>query len=72
MRKAVYGVSDQVRQKPDCTTIEEISKLGNRGDCAIYLAKSISLNSCMVTAKLICAFTFTYANIRFSHDAAHL
>ena len=24
-----------------------------------------------VTAKLICAFVFAYAKIRFSHDAAH-
>ena len=24
-----------------------------------------------VTAKLICAFVFAYAEIRFSHDAAH-
>ena len=25
-----------------------------------------------VTAQLICAFVFTYAKIRFSHDAAHI
>ena len=36
MRKLVFGVSDQVRHKPDCTTTEdswtlEISELGSRG-----------------------------------------
>ena len=34
--------------------------------------KTKVLISCAVTAELICAFVFTYAKIRFSHDAANL
>ena len=40
-------------------------------DCTIRLAKTKALISFAVTAKLICAFVFAYAEILFSHDAAH-
>ena len=38
----------------------------------MYLAKTKALISYAVTAQLICAFVFTYAKIRFSHDTAHI
>ena len=37
-----------------------------------YLAKTNALISCAVTAQLICAFVFTYAKSRVSHDALKL
>ena len=36
------------------------------------MAKTKALISFAVTAKLICVFVFAYANIRFSHVAAHI
>ena len=39
---------------------------------AIYVAKTKGLISCVVTTQLICAFVFTYAKSRFSHDAARI
>ena len=36
-----------------------------------YVAKTKVLISCAVTAQLICAFVFAYANGRFSRDMAH-
>ena len=36
------------------------------------MAKTKVLISFAVTAKLICVFVFAYANIRFSHVAAHI
>ena len=42
-------------------------------DCAIYIcAKTKVLISSVVTTQLICAFVFSYAKSRFSHDAAQL
>ena len=40
--------------------------------CTIRVAKTKALISFTVTAKLICAFVFAYADCLFSHDAAHL
>ena len=40
-------------------------------DCTILVAKTKTLISFAVTAKLICVFVFAYAKIRFSHVAAH-
>ena len=36
------------------------------------VAKTKTLISCAVTAKLICVFVFAYANCWFSHDAAQM
>ena len=36
------------------------------------MAKTKTLISFAVTAKLICVFVFAYAKIWFSHDAAHM
>ena len=36
------------------------------------MAKTKALISFAVTAKLLCVFVFAYANIRFSHVAAHV
>ena len=71
-RKPVFGVSDQVRHKPGCTTTEdgwrlEISDLGS-----IRVAKTKTLINFAVTAKLICVFVFAYAKSRFSNDAAQI
>ena len=40
-------------------------------NCSIRVAKTKTLNSFKVTAKLICIFGFAYADCWFSHDAAH-
>ena len=44
--------------------------IGKQRDCTNYVAKTKELISCAVTAQLICAFVFAYANSRFSYDAA--
>ena len=41
-------------------------------NCTIRVAKTKALISFAVTAKLICAFVFAYADCWFSHEAAHL
>ena len=38
----------------------------------MYVAKTKTLISFAVTAKLICVFVFAYAKRRFSHDAAQM
>ena len=38
----------------------------------ICVAKTKTLISFAVTAKLICVFAFAYAKSLFSHDAAHM
>ena len=38
----------------------------------MYVAKTKTLISFAVTAKLICVFALAYAKIRFSHDTAHI
>ena len=40
--------------------------------CTIRVAKTKTLISFAVTAKLICAFVFAYADCSFSHAAAHI
>ena len=40
-------------------------------DSTMHVEKTITLISCAVNAKLICAFVFANANIRFSYGAAH-
>ena len=41
-------------------------------DCTIHVVKTKVLISCVVTAQLICAFVFAWAEIRFSRIAAHM
>ena len=41
-------------------------------NCTIRVAKTKTLISFVVTAKLICVFVFAYADCWFSHEAAHL
>ena len=41
-------------------------------DCTMRVAKTKTLISFAVTAKLICVFVFAYAKSRFSHDEAHM
>ena len=43
-----------------------------KGDCTIRVAKTKALISFTLIAKLICAFVFAQAKIRFSHDVAHI
>ena len=40
--------------------------------CTIRIAKTKALISFAVTAKLICAFVFTYAKSWFSYNEAHI
>ena len=74
MRKPVFGVSDQVRQKPDWIVRVEASNFGFRKKrgFTIGVAKTKALVSFAVTAKLICVFVFAYAKSRFSHNEAQL
>ena len=77
VRKPVFGVSDQVRHKPDCTATEhgyrlEISDLSSKGESTIHIAKTKALISFAVTTKLICVFVIAYAKSRFSHNEAHI
>ena len=44
----------------------------NNSNCTICLAKTKALISCAVTAQLICAFVFAYANCWFYGAAAHI
>ena len=41
-------------------------------NCTIRVAKTKALISFAVTAKLICAFVFAYADCLFSHAAAQI
>ena len=81
MRKPVFGIFDQARHKPGCTSADglrlEISDLESRGivqyrDCTIYVVKTKALISFAVTAKMIWAFVFAYANSRFSQNVTQL
>ena len=38
----------------------------------MYVARTKVLNSCVITAKLICSFVFTYGKSRYSHDVFEL
>ena len=76
MRQPTIWVADHVRQTPGCTATEagkklEISDL-ERKDNGRYGAKTKALISCAVTAQLICAFVFAYADCWFSDVAAQL
>ena len=42
-RKSVFGLSDQVRHKPDCTTIEDGYRLEIGNLCTIYVVKTKEL-----------------------------
>ena len=69
--------SDKVQHKPGCTVTEDMLEAGNFGFrkkriCAILVAKTKALISFAITAKLICAFAFAYADCWFSHAAAHI
>ena len=73
--KTNNGVSNQVRHKPSvCRKWLEAGNFGLRKErnCTIPLAKTKSLISFAVTAKLICVFVFAYAICWFSHEVAHL
>ena len=69
--------SDKVRHKPGCTVTEdglrlEILDLESRGIVFFREAKTKALISFAVTAKLICACVFAYADCWFSHVAAQI
>ena len=70
MRKPVFGVSDQVQHKPDCTATEDVLRLEISDLGSIRVAKTKALIRFAATAKLICVFVFAYAISRFSHDVA--
>ena len=73
MTKPTIWVSDQVQHKPACTVTEETQNLENLGrKCTIRVAKTKTLISFAVTAKLICVFVFAHANCWFSHAQAHI
>ena len=72
MRKPVFGVSDQLRNKPGCIATEDDFGLGKKNYCTIYVAKIKALTSSAVIALLICAFIFAYAKFRGFHEAAQI
>ena len=73
VREKAYNLgSDQVRHKPGCTVTEAGYKLEILGISRIRVVKTKALISFAVTAKLICAFVFAYADCWFSHAAAHI
>ena len=45
-------------------------RIGKKRNCTIRVAEIKVLISFAVTAQLICAFVFAWAEIRFSHDLA--
>ena len=47
-------------------------RIKKKKDCTICAAKTKALISFAVTAKLVCAFVFPYANCWFSDAAAHV
>ena len=68
--------SDQVRHKPGCIVTEdgwrlEILNLESRV-IVLHVAKTKALISFAVTAKLIWAFVFVYADCWFSNAAAQI
>ena len=68
MRKTVFGVSDQVRHKPDCAATEDGYRLRvQKVEGLDYLCSETKGAEQMrgLICALICAFTS-----RFSHDAA--
>ena len=46
--------------------------LTKKRNCTIRVVKTKALISFAVTAKLVCAFVFAYANCWFSHAQAHM
>ena len=60
-RKPLYGVSDQVRHKPEGGLRLEIFGFKEKKECTIQVAKTKALISFAVIAKLICVFVFAYA-----------
>ena len=68
MRKSVFGVSDQVQHKPDCSATEdgkrlEISNLGSRPCCGNNGADQL---------RGYWVFDFAYAKKRLFHDGTPL
>ena len=61
-------VSEQIRHKSDCTA----QKFEKKRKCSVRVAKTKALISFAVTAKLICAFVFAYADCWVFHEAAHI
>ena len=76
----VHGKTNNLGFRPGLTKIRlcshrrllETANFGFRKkrNCTIHVAKTKALISFAVTAKLICAFVFAYADCWFSHGAA--
>ena len=77
-KTGIWGFRPGLTKKPVCAAIEdgwmrEISDYGRRGIVRTsHVAKTKALISFSVTAKLICAFVFAKAKIRFPHDTAQI
>ena len=76
MRKPIFRIFDQVRNKWDCTTTDdgyriEIKDLRRRGMTISMQQYLKVLISCTVTVQHICAYAFENKK-RFSHDVAQL
>ena len=74
VRKPVFGVSDQVRHKPGCTTTEDGLKFRIKEVEGLYYLCSENIGADQLcgyrTADL--GLCFCIYKSRFSHDAAHI
>ena len=62
----------QIRLYTHRSRLEARNGLKKKSKCTIRVAKTKTLISFVITAKLICVFVFAYADCWFSHEAALL
>ena len=77
MRKPTILIPTRSDINHGCTITEEgykleVSDIRRRRNGTIRIAQTKALISFAVTAKLICAFVFAYADCLFSHAASQL
>ena len=75
MRKPTICGSDQsdTNQAVQSQKLETRNfRIKQKRDCTIRVAKTKALISCAVTAPLICAFVFAYADCWFSGALTHI
>ena len=76
MRKPVFRVSDHVCQNRAVQPLKMPKGLNfwikEVEGFTVYVAKTKTLMYCPITTQLICAFIFSHAASRFSHDVAQI
>ena len=76
-RKPVFGVLHQIRHNlGGCTATEdgllEAWRFRKKGDCSIYVVKTMALISWQLPCSCSVPLFFSYSKSRFSHDADHI